>query len=187
MDKNTTPTTHGKKSASGNREGSISRPTGCRFFVGNRKKEWRKKNPEKEAISKKKYFIKHKDAIYERTRKWRNRNHDKIVQYRKTYATKNPLKVQEKNFRTKIFFLRKLDLTFEQFNDLLVLQKGLCAICDKPESSVHQSGTKRLLSIDHDHDTNKVRGLLCKKCNTAIGMLGDDPKLVMRAYEYLIK
>jgi hypothetical protein len=41
------------------------------------------------------------------------------------------------------------------------------------------------LSVDHNHKTGRVRGLLCKRCNVAIGMLDDNPKLLARALEYL--
>lgn len=55
-------------------------------------------------------------------------------------------------------------------------QKGLCAICHK----------SRKLCVDHDHGTGEFRGLLCHECNSAIGLLRDDPVLVERALVYLI-
>ena len=59
-------------------------------------------------------------------------------------------------------------------------QGGRCKIC-----GVHQSEIKRSLCVDHDHETGKVRGLLCGKCNTAIGLFGDNRELVKLAFEYL--
>lgn len=44
---------------------------------------------------------------------------------------------------------------------------------------------QRRLGFDHDHDTGVVRGVLCSNCNSAIGLLGDDPALIRRAAEYL--
>lgn len=69
---------------------------------------------------------------------------------------------------------------------MYVQQRGLCAICRDPLRSArtetnHVSG----LVVDHNHETGKVRGLLCSRCNTAIGLLGDDPDYVQRAYLYL--
>lgn len=57
-------------------------------------------------------------------------------------------------------------------------QMGLCSICQKPECNIK-------LAVDHDHETGKVRGLLCKRCNMAIGLLDDDPHVVTRAALYL--
>ena len=62
---------------------------------------------------------------------------------------------------------------------MLAQQKGICLICKKIP-------TKRL-AVDHNHKTEKVRGLLCIKCNSAIGFFQDDINLIKNAYKYLIK
>lgn len=56
-------------------------------------------------------------------------------------------------------------ITKEEYNYLLDTQKGCCAICKK-----HQTEFKRKLSVDHCHTTEKVRGLLCIRCNTLLGI-----------------
>lgn len=61
-------------------------------------------------------------------------------------------------------------------------QGGGCAICHRGPSK----GTARLY-VDHDHDTDKVRGLLCQQCNSALGLLQDDPTIVYNAYTYLLE
>lgn len=58
-------------------------------------------------------------------------------------------------------------------------QKGLCAICEDPLLEGHK------VHIDHDHNNDIVRGILCKSCNNGIGFLNDDPKLLRKAIEYL--
>lgn len=75
----------------------------------------------------------------------------------------------------------RYDLTAEEYEALLVAQHGLCAICKRPP----KEGTR--LAVDHDHRTDRVRGLLHRKCNTAIGHLNDDPVLVRAALEYLLR
>jgi hypothetical protein len=55
-------------------------------------------------------------------------------------------------------------------------QKGLCAICQQAKSLV----------LDHCHSTKKPRGLLCRECNTAIGMLKDSPTAALSAASYLV-
>lgn len=57
-----------------------------------------------------------------------------------------------------------------------MVQNGLCAIClKKPDHD---------LRVDHDHETGKVRGLLCSNCNSGIGFLDEDPKLFDAAKAY---
>ena len=60
---------------------------------------------------------------------------------------------------------KKYGITLEQYDEMFEAQGGICAICK--ESDI----TGKRLSIDHDHETGKVRGLLCGKCNTRIGVL----------------
>jgi hypothetical protein len=59
-----------------------------------------------------------------------------------------------------------------------------CAICDAPPHAETGRGKGRL-AVDHDHTTGQIRGLLCHRCNTAIGLLRDDAETVMRAAVYL--
>ena len=74
-------------------------------------------------------------------------------------------------------------ISLDQYNEMLVKQSGGCAICGTTEAK-NAKGTKYLV-IDHCHDTNKVRGLLCSPCNIACGMLADDPARAIMAAEYL--
>ena len=71
---------------------------------------------------------------------------------------------------------------------MLRSQDGKCAICREPERrSAGKSGETRKLSIDHDHVTGKVRGLLCSDCNTAIALLRESPPLLDAARAYLMQ
>lgn len=72
----------------------------------------------------------------------------------------------------------KYGMTVGDYNDLLKKQNGMCAICLLPPG-------KQALRVDHDHDTNEVRGLLCGTCNSGIGHLRDDVNLLKAAIEYL--
>jgi dCMP deaminase len=72
---------------------------------------------------------------------------------------------------------RTYDLSKEEYDFMLKKQGNKCAICSR-------SNEKRL-SVDHDHITNEIRGLLCTSCNRAIGVLGDDLDGVERALHYL--
>jgi hypothetical protein len=72
-------------------------------------------------------------------------------------------------------------IELEEFEAMFEAQGGVCAICGEPPV------VGRRLSVDHEHDSDQVRGLLCQKCNAAIGMLGDDPEVIERAAQYIRK
>ena len=87
---------------------------------------------------------------------------------------------------------RTHNLTMEDYNNLLAHQNGVCAICKQPETAVFKNTRgkettvkDKLLAVDHCHTTGKIRGLLCSKCNTAIGLLKEDLNLVLAAGVYL--
>lgn len=99
---------------------------------------------------------------------------------KKEYAKKHP----EINAKSVIKYLkghpdhrikRLYGLSSEQFEEMKKKQRGCCAICRLPEK----------LCVDHDHQTDEVRGLLCRKCNAAIGLLSDSSDIASQAVEYL--
>lgn len=93
-----------------------------------------------------------------------------------------------KRQRSRNETIRNYGVSPEWYEAKLVEQGGVCAICKLPESFVNKrSGGIKLLCIDHDHDTGKVRGLLCQKCNVALGNMGDDPKRVRNLARYLVE
>lgn len=82
--------------------------------------------------------------------------------------------------------MRERGITVPIYNALLFKQNFVCGICQRPETARHQnSGRIRELSIDHDHETGKTRGLLCRSCNLALGNLNDSIPLLLAAVDYL--
>lgn len=75
-------------------------------------------------------------------------------------------------------------ITLKEYDHLLIAQNGVCAICRKAETKMHVDGSFTL-SVDHDHVTGKVRGLLCSKCNTGLGCFSDDSLKLRAAADYL--
>jgi len=63
-------------------------------------------------------------------------------------------------------------------------QGHVCAVCGNPEVNVIRGGKCRL-AVDHNHKTGRRRGLLCVRCNTALGLLNEDPTILMKAVVYL--
>lgn len=79
-------------------------------------------------------------------------------------------------------------MTINEYSALLKAQDGRCAVCSRKEWVINNKSSKiQKLSVDHDHATGKIRGLLCTACNKALGLLNDDPEVVMKSYEYLLK
>ena len=76
-------------------------------------------------------------------------------------------------------------ITAEDYEVMAESQGFACAVCEEPDDRVSEAGVPMALSVDHDHSTGKVRSLLCHRCNTAIGLLRDDPNIVDRVAEYL--
>ncbi len=72
---------------------------------------------------------------------------------------------------------RTYGLSEKHFRLLLESQNYECAICGKKDRS---------MVVDHNHETGKVRGLLCSPCNTGIGMLQDSVEIINRAVGYLL-
>ena len=75
---------------------------------------------------------------------------------------------------------KQYGISMKQFTDLLAIQGGGCAIRKKLMEAI-----RRRMNIDHCHDTNEVRGILCSGCNTGLGHLGDNIAGLQRAIAYL--
>lgn len=77
---------------------------------------------------------------------------------------------------------RRYGIDEQEYTALFEKQKGFCAICNR-----HQCSFPKRLSVDHDHETGLIRGLLCNPCNIAIGNFEDDVERIKSAMEYLCK
>lgn len=100
----------------------------------------------------------------------------------KPCAAKRSLAWYHANPERRRAYLLKRDfgLTVAEHDRLLAEQGGVCAICRRACSS------GRALAVDHDHDSDAVRGLLCSNCNNGLGRFGDDPNRLFAAAMYII-
>lgn len=104
-----------------------------------------------------------------RATKWFNENRDRA-------------KANQRKRNLRVLY----GITSDDYADMLDAQGGTCAICKQQEPGAHgRTGKQFSLSVDHCHQTGRVRGLLCQRCNRAVGLLGDDPALLRNAIEYL--
>jgi Recombination endonuclease VII len=113
--------------------------------------------------------------------------HKYLKRYRQTHGVANRQKFHEKHPQyTFMLNLRKnmgrYGLTADDYFRISKDQNDLCAICKRPTPH-HKIHTR--LSVDHDHATGKVRGLLCHKCNTMLGAAEDNIDSLHSAIAYL--
>ena len=79
---------------------------------------------------------------------------------------------------------RKYGITLEEYAALQAQQGGGCAICG---TTIGEVKRRRALFVDHDHASGEIRGLLCGRCNTAVGYLRDHPAYAHALLGYLMK
>lgn len=109
-------------------------------------------------------------AEYRKTN--RKRINSRIRKLRRKFGRN---KEQERSYYLKSTY----GITIEQYNEMLVRQGGVCAICSRPPKS-------RRLAVDHCHITNIIRGLLCYVCNVKIVGLIEKRKIdAQRIADYL--
>lgn len=94
----------------------------------------------------------------------------------------NPILESDRNIK------RKYGLTRQDYNEKLKAQNFVCAICEKPETSLDGRTNKpKLLAVDHNHSTGEIRDLLCWHCNTVLGKINENLELLDKMRKYLIK
>lgn len=111
-------------------------------------KAWNKRNPEYKRAWDRANYPKVKDKSLAYCKEWRSKHKEKGRAYN---------------------WSKKYGITPTDYQRLLDKQGGVCAMCRKPPLEAE------FLAVDHDHESHVVRGLLHRTCNTALGLLGDNP------------
>lgn len=88
-----------------------------------------------------------------------------------------------RNFYRKYALKRHYKMTLQDYEGLLALQDGRCAICNTSDPQ----GPWGTFTVDHDHKTGEVRGLLCQLCNQGLGDFKDNVEFLASAIRYLTK
>lgn len=117
---------------------------------------------------------------YEKNRSWQKRNPEKQKQYkRQTY-------LRHCERYTEEAILRQRKITKEEYLALIEKQDNKCAICFLEESVImRKDRSVSPLSIDHDHISGKLRGLLCARCNRGLGSFKESEERLINAINYL--
>ena len=118
---------------------------------------------------------------------------DAQLSYNKKWRAENPTKVRQRNARTIInrknmdirvrrnaWLSWRYGICIEQYEQMLCDQEFGCAIC-----SIKFDEDKIKPSVDHNHNTGRVRGLLCPQCNFLLGSAKEDARLMNKAIQYL--
>lgn len=127
-------------------------------------------------ISNRKWVENNREHIAQSAREWRIKNPEKHKANIKKYRKNNKKKIYEA-MRTHLL-KTKYSITQQEYDEILFKQDHCCAICKKVSIN-------KKLSIDHNHETGKIRGLLCTSCNMGLGYFKDNIQLLMRAINYL--
>ncbi len=146
-------------------------------------KKWRTENKERLSIEKKIHYQNNKEVYLERAKifirsekrkEWRKKNKEKSAKYGSDRWRSHG--------KYKKDHLKVYNMDAEDHALLMYIQNGACAICKTPEIELNTS-----LSVDHCHITNKIRGLLCNKCNRTLGLLEDNIDTINNLILYLQK
>lgn len=119
---------------------------------------WRRNNPEVGSRYGKLYYRTNKGEIRKRNMEWQKKNPDKV--------RANSLKSAH-------------GISLEDYNKMSTRQEGKCAICLREEVN------GKRLSVDHNHSTGKIRGLLCDACNKSLGLMKESVEAIRNAASYL--
>ncbi len=136
-----------------------------------RLREWRTKNIEKvraqTRITSVRSYWKHPEKRRKASREFYRCNSEKILKYQRG-------KVQ-RNYNLKYNY----GITLDDFERMIAEQNNRCFLCDR------EFGPRRTPVVDHCHKTEKVRRILCRQCNAALGVFGDDPFMLSKAAKYI--
>lgn len=111
---------------------------------------------------------------------WRSQNREHRSAADKIYVAKNIDAVRKRR-------MARYGITPEQYDSMYDAQNGCCLVCGTRHGRAGNGsvGGADVLCVDHHHGSGAVRGLLCSPCNRGIGLLGDDPRRLMAAVDYL--
>lgn len=142
------------------------------------------KNRAKRCASARRWYAENREQALEKDRQRYAANPEKYRELARQHRLLSPEKVRESDQRWKSAnpakrreykLRRKYGISEADFQRLLAKQKGLCAVCESAPGT----------DVDHNHVTGKVRGILCPKCNKALGLFKDSSFVLAKAIFYL--
>ena len=148
-------------------------------------KKWEQANRERRNKTRMLWYHAHKDDPGYREKRnaqaaaRKRANPDKIAAQRKLYdSRKTPEQKKAAGRRNHLKYT--FGITVADYDALMQKQNGQCAICGTTDPA-----PMSCLFVDHDHATDRIRGLLCFHCNSGLGHFRDDPVILEIALDYL--
>lgn len=132
-------------------------------------RNWRLNNPDKAKAAAKRWREQNPEKYKQYMLDWRKNHPEKDEEYRKAYAERRRVGALKRYY----------GLTIEEVENIFLSQNGCCAICK------NEFQDRKTMHIDHNHQTGKVRGLLCNGCNHGIGHFQENPDNLLNAFQYL--
>lgn len=155
------------------------RPSGiysssCKICHCEKCRSYRELNPDKIKNTNKRCYQSKRTERIQKQKEYAAANSERIKEYQKKHRSKDPLYSRKQS-------LARYGLSVDDFKKMLEKQENKCDICEK--EFVKQSDAK----LDHCHNTNIPRSLLCSHCNTAIGLVYENKKTLSNMILYLEK
>jgi len=124
----------------------------------------------------KEWRLQHKEHLQKYGKEYRQKNLDKVREQSRNSSMKYSSDKKKVNWRKYAYGITK-----EEYDNLLVASNNKCAICGNEFEPTRRNEP----CIDHDHETQQIRGLLCRYCNIGLGHFKDDPEVLEKAAIYL--
>ena len=149
-------------------------------IVKQRNKEQYEKSKEERVEAQKRYYLENKDKVLAKQQERYTRKKDTLLQICKDKRIANPEKAKQQDW--KYYLKKRFKLTPEEVDAMWKVQDGECANYGcQTKLEKGKSGA----CIDHDHKTGKIRGILCRTCNLALGHAKDDVHVLSGLIDYL--
>lgn len=111
-------------------------------------------------------------------KRYREKNKDILISRRSSPEYRE----RKRKRQSELYFKNKYNLSIDDYEKIVMSQNFACLICGR-----HQDELEQKLFVDHDHETGRVRGLLCSSCNSLLGYSKDNISILESAIEYLVK
>jgi hypothetical protein len=141
-------------------------------------KEYYLKNKEKIKEYNKEYYLKNKEKIKEYNLKNKEKRKEYFKEYMRDWLQKPENIERNKNYK----LIKRYNLTLEQFNDKLKNQNNKCTLCYTTfDEKINKA------CVDHNHQTGKIRDILCFFCNSTLGLVKENKNILNNMINYLNK
>ena len=117
-----------------------------------------------------------KKCFMRKNNNYRNKNKNKI----KAIKRKEYIKNKDKYISRELY--KKYKITLNEYNEMLEKQGNRCFICN-----VHKDDCSKGLAVDHNHNTGKIRKLLCRQCNSILGYSKENIEILSKCIDYINK